>query len=753
MDKKATQDNRKVLSFLVKYIIISIITIALILSIIFFTIYRRFEISRITDTSIRNLSQLGLSCNSLFDSMCKLTLQIYEDNDIKRLVSNPNLSPEDTLRTHDRLIYYASGISSISSIYIYYRHSDTFYTTLAGYPRVTRLDFFDVSAADIVNTAGNVRSLYPIPRKVVLSYMPDVPGNDINIYSLVYFGSPAAAARGNYEKAVFLNISEEWIKESIELWNTDMEGSIYIVNNEGLLVSSLNKGVFLQDISGDSFNTRILNEDNESGYFVDNISGTKSFITYVYAKTPEWYFIRIIPFNRIYANIAKVGLLITVIFLLDILIGFILSIQITKNAENSINRIIDGLKKEIEENKTELSKQKEEYLYRCLNGNESTSQDKIEKAFKKYAVNLSYMQNIIIVMFGIDHYYDFCESCESYDRSILRQAIMGIASQEFKKKFTNEAVDMGNDHIVFIINYSESLKNYINEINSMVTTIQNLAMKDFKLSLSATLSSPGYTFCDINLLYTEIRQAFNYRLFYGHGCIIHARNIKKLEIKEYVYPIRKEKMLFDALMLNKTEKAKQILKEIFSSTFDYPYTVLNSMLLRLTSSISDTFTNIESISAFSIDYSFNSFMSILNRYETLEEIRIKFNEMFDHISLILNKKKDSKYEILISKVYDVINQRYYDENLCINSIADEIGLSSDYLGKLFKTYTSKSVSDCINQVRMKKASGLLEKSNMPISIVSEKVGFLNSNYFYMVFKKTFGTTPSDYRQKARNNSV
>jgi YesN/AraC family two-component response regulator len=34
---------------------------------------------------------------------------------------------------------------------------------------------------------------------------------------------------------------------------------------------------------------------------------------------------------------------------------------------------------------------------------------------------------------------------------------------------------------------------------------------------------------------------------------------------------------------------------------------------------------------------------------------------------------------------------------------------------------------------------------MPVSEIAQAVGMTNTSYFYTLFKKTFGTTPKDYR--------
>ena len=132
--------------------------------------------------------------------------------------------------------------------------------------------------------------------------------------------------------------------------------------------------------------------------------------------------------------------------------------------------------------------------------------------------------------------------------------------------------------------------------------------------------------------------------------------------------------------------------------------------------------------------------------ETIDEIRGRFYHMFNRVFSILEERKKSKYELLINKAIAIINKEYADEGLCLNIMAIKLGMSPGYLGKLFKTYTSKSVADYINQVRMENSLKLLKTSRMQINDISTAVGFSSKNYFYTVFKRTFGITPYEYRR-------
>jgi len=95
---------------------------------------------------------------------------------------------------------------------------------------------------------------------------------------------------------------------------------------------------------------------------------------------------------------------------------------------------------------------------------------------------------------------------------------------------------------------------------------------------------------------------------------------------------------------------------------------------------------------------------------------------------------------------------YLDENyalpeLSLESMADQVHLSAGYLGMLFKSYSGFSFGDYLNKVRMEKAKHLLSTTAMTTGLISEKVGILNSTYFFTLFKKTYGMTPTQFRKK------
>jgi YesN/AraC family two-component response regulator len=97
----------------------------------------------------------------------------------------------------------------------------------------------------------------------------------------------------------------------------------------------------------------------------------------------------------------------------------------------------------------------------------------------------------------------------------------------------------------------------------------------------------------------------------------------------------------------------------------------------------------------------------------------------------------------------LIQQNYSDPSLCIDSIASKIGLSADYLSRIYRQETGTSILERIISVRMDRARAMLSTTSETIQIIASSVGYINLSYFYKLFKKENGVTPAEYRKRHR----
>lgn len=82
----------------------------------------------------------------------------------------------------------------------------------------------------------------------------------------------------------------------------------------------------------------------------------------------------------------------------------------------------------------------------------------------------------------------------------------------------------------------------------------------------------------------------------------------------------------------------------------------------------------------------------------------------------------------------------------IASYAAEIGISENYLSRLVKNATGRSVGAWIDIVRIQRAKRLLSDTRLSVLDVATAVGVEDQSYFSRLFRKETGLTPSAFRK-------
>ena len=83
----------------------------------------------------------------------------------------------------------------------------------------------------------------------------------------------------------------------------------------------------------------------------------------------------------------------------------------------------------------------------------------------------------------------------------------------------------------------------------------------------------------------------------------------------------------------------------------------------------------------------------------------------------------------------------------IAGYAREAGISENYLSRLVKQSTGRSVGAWIDIVRIQRAKRLLSSTHLPIIDIASSIGVEDQSYFSRLFKKETGISPSAYRKK------
>jgi len=134
----------------------------------------------------------------------------------------------------------------------------------------------------------------------------------------------------------------------------------------------------------------------------------------------------------------------------------------------------------------------------------------------------------------------------------------------------------------------------------------------------------------------------------------------------------------------------------------------------------------------------------LIRCQHSSDIRSIILQYIEQLIQSKEKQRSCHQHHLISKVMQCIAQQLH-ESITLKVLAEKFHMNSSYLSVLFKKETGKTISEYIQEMRIKKAMELLGDPQIRIYEVAEQVGFQTSAYFTYLFKKHTGRTPQEYR--------
>ena len=93
----------------------------------------------------------------------------------------------------------------------------------------------------------------------------------------------------------------------------------------------------------------------------------------------------------------------------------------------------------------------------------------------------------------------------------------------------------------------------------------------------------------------------------------------------------------------------------------------------------------------------------------------------------------------------VIDDRYWDADLNVRSLARELGMSTEHLCRVLKRQTGDTFVALLRRTRVRAACRLLESTTLAMKQIAGRVGFSSASRFARDFKKLRGVSPSEYR--------
>lgn len=241
----------------------------------------------------------------------------------------------------------------------------------------------------------------------------------------------------------------------------------------------------------------------------------------------------------------------------------------------------------------------------------------------------------------------------------------------------------------------------------------------------------------------KAEEACKYRFYVGDNQIVYIEDLEpthraerysKADIEEYI----------TALKVGSEEKLELVLERMFAEMqnrledIDIVKRTCLELIVYTSNVIYELGMNPELL------FSNTDIWSVINRCSTIREVRELVLNVNKVVISNFCSTRTRETKRITAKVKELIAQQYA-QGITLESIAEQVYLSPNYLSVLFSKDTGTTFKDYLVRFRLQKAKELLRDPSLKIYQVAQQVGYGDWRYFSEIFKRTTGQSPAQYR--------
>lgn len=738
----------KIVINIIVYISIAMILLAILMGAILNGIIEKQYLKQVQTNNQMLFKQLAYHVEYIHKTNLAFLNMEFNDSNIQSLLTateNKDMFPY--IQVFNQIVKDMSANEMIDSVMLYNGTLDYYYSTDT-LPESDRVEI--VEALDADKEGGLIkissRTIHTIQEHEVLSYTMMTRNLKDN----------------SVESAIVVNVKKEKILE--ELQNPNSE-KIMLSDSKGNVILSTDKkqsGKLEKEIA------RHLNDSRES-IFIEHINGEKQVINIQEVEGTECLLVVTQPYKLTFGILNEIQNQIIFAVVLTLGITLVLTIIVVGKLMEPFSSLMLRVKKMygggekqkevallsevLERQRTQLDqygdyKQRTEDLLHKMrmknilleNGTNMYPPRKIED-MAEYNV-FQKGEKVYVALLTIAGFQKLSKE-EMAERNLVRFSVCNIANELMEQYGRVEILPVSSGDVVLLLGREEHDRKLC---RSLLWEVEENVRKVVDVTLSAFIDEITYDREELPLVYRNLQKMSKYTLVYGIGCIVFASEIEGEERQNLQYPQEIETEIINAVNEGKTEQIEALLKQFL----DYlKMGSIESYILqvhRLVLAIQAYVDHINQHRLIKIQAGFGG--GLLEDMESEEQVYQMLSNLVREIMVQMPSNVNKKNEAMVQKIQDYINANYAKKELCSKSVAAEFGLSTGYVGMLFKESTGNSIQEYINRIRLEHAGELVLHTDLLISEIMEKCGFETSS-FYRLYKNYFGTSPKEHRMKQK----
>jgi two-component system response regulator YesN len=135
----------------------------------------------------------------------------------------------------------------------------------------------------------------------------------------------------------------------------------------------------------------------------------------------------------------------------------------------------------------------------------------------------------------------------------------------------------------------------------------------------------------------------------------------------------------------------------------------------------------------------------LKNNQTIDEIQNFLCCYLDGVMKELHNRIKGQNGFLVKQAIHYINTNVYN-GISLAKVAEHLGIHPNYLSKIFSQETGESFIDYSIKIKLQEAKLLLRNTNNKVYQIADQLHYKDVGHFTRVFKKTYGVSPTEYRQ-------
>ena len=672
------------------------------------------------DFEERNQAANRLATQILLDDVCHDMLYAGEEQPLKSWILTP---------IYRQINQYQYTSPMVDSIYIYSRPQELFLVSENWWGGVEKADFWDEEIVDILERPEAYDTGDLIYRNMTVRDIQRREWKEMT-YSYVLFTNLTRTG-----SAVVINLQMDDLVEEISKLRTMQDSRMLIINERGERLLDI-KTCPIADSEALEDEVASMMEAGES-YRKAEVDGSVYFISYLYSEDTGWSYVKISDWDTMFSVLKELnrwftGLILSMVtvVLLVALWNTLSVVRFHRSLEEKYLAMLPP---------PNVFQQRENFLNNFIHSRKLFTRAKLREEMELIGFRPGEGSLYTLLVLQIENYERFVETYEKKDIYNIKFGFENIFEEIFQEQF----------HVVGLINQDSTIT-FLLEISGTAEVWETIERCFRSFCEKVGIFVPWNFFClgtrqrvsleKIPELNSYMQRYVQEGFFYPSNSVVAWEQVQEEHHEEG--KLRQPYLEKWERGLQNGQNLKELYRELTQSLqhcrmAEYMHAVMWAGI---------TVSKVAG-SLFGEETDINGMLQRLSRCGKAWKVDEQFEALFDAFQDRQAEEARSGLAGRLDAVMEYVAAHYSDPNLTLKTLGDTFGVSSNYLGRLFKKDMGLSVAEYINEVRLKHVLKELRETGDSAREIAERNGFVStSNYFYTYFKKKMGVTPQAYRE-------